>query len=58
LLEETLRDFELPDGETFFWIATESRRARMMRKFIEGQLGVPNDSIRATGYWQAGPDEE
>ena len=58
LLEETLRDYELEDGDTFFWIAAESRRARMMRKFIEGQLGVPGDSIRATGYWKAGPDEE
>ena len=58
LLEETLRDYELPDGETFFWIATESRRARMMRKFIEGQLGVPHESVRASGYWQAGPDDE
>lgn len=58
LLEEALRDYELEDGDTFFWIATESRRARMMRKFVEGQLGVPADSIRATGYWQAGPDEE
>ncbi len=58
LLEEALRDYEPEDGDTFFWIATESRRARMMRKFIEGQLGVPGDSIRATGYWQAGTDEE
>ena len=58
LLEEMLRDYELEDGDTFFWIAAESRRARMMRKFIEGQLGVPGDSIRATGYWKAGPDEE
>jgi len=58
LLEEALRDFEPEDGDTFFWIANESRRARMMRKFIEGQLGVPGDSIRATGYWQAGPDDE
>jgi len=52
LLEEMLRDYELADGDTFFWIATESRRARVMRKFIEGQLGVPGDSIRATGYWK------
>jgi len=57
LLEEALRDYEMEDGDTFFWIATESRRARMMRKFIEGQLGVPAESIRATGYWQAGEDE-
>jgi len=53
LLEEMLRDYELDDGDTFFWIATESRRARVMRKFIEGQLGVPGDWIRATGYWKA-----
>ncbi|HEY0333320.1 MAG TPA: siderophore-interacting protein [Stenotrophomonas sp.] len=58
LLEETLRDFELPDGDTFYWIATESRRARMMRKFIEGQWGVPHESVRASGYWQAGPDHD
>jgi len=57
LLEEALRDYELEEGDTFFWIAAESRRARMMRKFIEGQLGVPQDSIRATGYWQAEPEE-
>ncbi len=42
---------------TFYWIATESRRARMMRKFIEGHLGVPRDWIRSTGYWKAHPDE-
>jgi len=57
LLEETLRDYELPDGDTFFWIAAESHRARMMRKFIEGQFGVPQASVRATGYWQAGVEE-
>ncbi|WP_313052470.1 siderophore-interacting protein [Stenotrophomonas cyclobalanopsidis] len=57
LLEDMLTDFEAPDGDTFYWIATESRRARMMRKFIEGHLGVPRDWIRSTGYWKAHPDE-
>ena len=38
LLEETLRDWEPPEGEgdTYAWIACESRRARMMRKFEPG----------------------
>ncbi|MEQ4573539.1 MAG: siderophore-interacting protein [Gammaproteobacteria bacterium] len=58
LLEDVLRDFEPDDGDTFYWIATESRRARMMRKFVEGHLRVDPHSIRATGYWKAGPDEE
>lgn len=57
LLEDMLTDFEAPDGDVFYWIATESRRARMMRKFIEGHLGVPRDWIRSTGYWKAHPDE-
>ena len=58
LLEDVLRDFEEPDGDTYYWIATESRRARMMRKFIEGHLNVPRDWIRSTGYWKAQPDEQ
>jgi NADPH-dependent ferric siderophore reductase len=28
----------------------------MMRKFVEGHLGVPSADIRATGYWSAAPD--
>ncbi|MBN8791457.1 MAG: siderophore-interacting protein [Stenotrophomonas nitritireducens] len=57
LLEDALVDFEAPDGDAYYWIALESRRARMMRKFVEGHLQVPKDWIRATGYWKAHPDE-
>ncbi|WP_313318317.1 siderophore-interacting protein [Stenotrophomonas sp.] len=57
LLEDALVDFEQPDGDTHYWIATESKRARMMRKFVEGHLQVPKDWIRATGYWKADPNE-
>jgi NADPH-dependent ferric siderophore reductase len=56
LLEDTLRDFDPPDGDTFYWIACESRRARMMRKFLEGHLQVPKEWIRATGYWKHDAD--
>lgn len=57
LLEDALVDFEQPDGDTHYWIATESKRARMMRKFLEGHLQVPKEWIRATGYWKADPNE-
>jgi NADPH-dependent ferric siderophore reductase len=59
LLERALR--ELPDspGDTFYWIAAESRRARTMRKYLAEERGVPKEWIRATGYWKAdGADEE
>lgn len=58
LLEDTLRDYDPPEGDTFYWIATESTRARMMRKFIEGHLSVNSDWIRATGYWKAQTDAD
>ncbi len=57
LLEEAMADFEAPEGDTFYWIATESRRARMLRKFFEGHHQVPRDWIRSTGYWKAHADE-
>lgn len=57
LLEDVLVDFEPPEGDAFYWIAAESRRARLMRKFIEEHLQVPKEWIRATGYWKAQPDE-
>lgn len=58
LLEDALRDFDfdLPTDTTFWWIACESRRARAMRLYLEQRLGVPRESIRATGYWKADPD--
>lgn len=57
LLEDALRDFEAPPGDAFYWIACESSRARMMRKFVEGRLNVPKDWIRATGYWKSAHHE-
>jgi NADPH-dependent ferric siderophore reductase len=59
LLELALR--ELPDwpGDTFYWIAAESRRVRAMRKYLVEERGVPKEWIRATGYWKAdGVDDE
>jgi NADPH-dependent ferric siderophore reductase len=58
LLERALR--ELPDwpGDTFYWIAAESRRVRAMRKYLVEERGVLKEWIRATGYWKAGGAEE
>ena len=52
-LEHALRSLSTPAGDTFYWIAAESRRVRAMRHLLIEQRGVPGDFIRATGYWQA-----
>jgi len=61
LLENALRALPEMPGDTFYWIAAESRRARRMRRFLAEERGVPKEWIRATGYWQAeanGDDED
>lgn len=40
----------LPEGDTFYWVATESHRARAMRQWLDEHRQVPKDWIRATGY--------
>jgi len=57
-LERALRDLPAASGDTFYWIAAESRRARAMRQWLGEQRGVPKDWIRATGYWKADADGE
>ena len=57
LLERALRELPAIAGDTFHWIATESRRARAMRQWLD-QRGVPKDWIKATGYWQADADDD
>jgi NADPH-dependent ferric siderophore reductase len=50
-LEHALRGFAPPAGDVFYWIATESRRARAMRQFLS-ERGVPKEWLKATGYWK------
>jgi len=57
LLERALHELPAIAGDTFYWIAAESGRARAMRQWLD-QRGVPKDWIKATGYWQAVEDAE
>lgn len=58
LLERALRDLPVSAGDTFYWIATESRRARSMRLFLTNERAIPKEWIRATGYWKLDPDSD
>ncbi|HET6432199.1 siderophore-interacting protein [Dyella sp.] len=52
LLEDALAAWTPPPGDTFYWIAAESERARRMREALADQ-GVPKEHVKATGYWKA-----
>jgi NADPH-dependent ferric siderophore reductase len=51
-LDEALAALPIPDGDTFWWVAVESRRARTLRSLLVEQRGVDKDWVKATGYWQ------
>lgn len=57
LLEDALAALPTPKGDTFWWIATESKRARAMRQTVSQERGVPKEWLKATGYWKFGDDE-
>ena len=51
-LEDALRAWPPQAGETFYWIAAESARARRLREMLAAR-GVAKDCLKATGYWKA-----
>ncbi len=55
-LEQALRQLPVPAGDTFYWIATESRRARAMRLWLSEERDVPKDWLKAKGYWKVGKE--
>lgn len=57
LLEQALHEMPAPAGDTFYWIATESRRARNMRLWLSQERNVSKDWLKAKGYWKAGADD-
>jgi len=57
LLENALHNLPTLKGDTFYWIASESTRARNMRLFLQEQKQVNKEWIHATGYWKAREDE-
>jgi NADPH-dependent ferric siderophore reductase len=58
LLEQALQQLSAPDGDTFYWIATESRRARNMRQWLSEHRHLPKEHVKATGYWKSGDSDD
>jgi NADPH-dependent ferric siderophore reductase len=52
LLERAMRTLELPAGDCYVWVATESRRAMSIRDHLVDDRGHPQDWIKASGYWK------
>jgi NADPH-dependent ferric siderophore reductase len=49
-----LREVQLPPGNSFVWVAVESRAARAIRRYLREERGIDKQWIKASGYWQSG----
>ena len=54
-LDDAVASLPMPDGDTFWWVAVESKRARTLRSLLVEQRGVDKDWVKATGYWVSSP---
>jgi NADPH-dependent ferric siderophore reductase len=54
-LDDALAALPIPAGDTFWWVATESKRARGLRSLLVEHRGIDKDWVKATGYWVAAP---
>lgn len=52
-MDEALAALPIPTGDTFWWVAVESMRARTLRSLLVETRGIDKDWVKATGYWQA-----
>jgi len=53
-LIEALQKVQFPTGNTFVWVAVESRAARAIRNYLREERGFDKQWIKAAGYWQRG----
>jgi NADPH-dependent ferric siderophore reductase len=53
-MDEALAALAIPPGDTFWWVAVESMRARALRSLLVEKRGIDKDWVKATGYWLAG----
>lgn len=53
-LIDALRRLQLPPGQCFTWVATESQAARAIRRYLTDERGLDRHWIKAAGYWQRG----
>lgn len=58
VLERALQQLPAHAGDTFYWIAAESRRARAMRIWLSDERRVGKDDMKAKGYWKADASED
>ncbi|SDS38200.1 NADPH-dependent ferric siderophore reductase, contains FAD-binding and SIP domains [Pseudomonas sp. Z003-0.4C(8344-21)] len=55
----TVKQLQVPNGNLYAWVATETKVSRQIRRVLIDEHGLDEQFIKAAGYWRAeGSDEE
>lgn len=54
----TVKQLQVPKGNLYAWVATETRVSRQIRRVLIDEHGLDEQFIKAAGYWRAEGTEE
>jgi NADPH-dependent ferric siderophore reductase len=55
----TVKQLQVPKGNVYAWVATETKVSRQIRRVLIDEHGLDEQLIKAVGYWRAeGTSEE
>ncbi|RON46654.1 siderophore-interacting protein [Pseudomonas frederiksbergensis] len=58
-LLNTVKELQVPSGNLYAWVATETKVSRQIRRVLLDEHGLNEQFVKAVGYWRLdGSDEE
>jgi NADPH-dependent ferric siderophore reductase len=51
-LLSTVRQIQVPTGNLYAWVATESKVSRQIRRVLLDEHGLDEQFVKAVGYWR------
>ncbi|MEO8640539.1 siderophore-interacting protein [Pseudomonas sp.] len=57
-LLKAVKQLQVPVGNLYAWVATESKVSRQIRRVLLDEHGLNEQFVKAVGYWRLGDSEE
>ncbi|MCU1761253.1 siderophore-interacting protein [Pseudomonas sp. 14P_8.1_Bac3] len=54
----TVKQLQVPSGNLYAWVATESKVSRQIRRVLLDEHGLNEQFVKAAGYWKLGDSDE
>ncbi|MDB5995616.1 MAG: NADPH-dependent ferric siderophore reductase [Pseudomonas sp.] len=54
----TVKELQVPEGDLYAWVATESKVSRQIRRVLLDEHGLNDQFVKAAGYWRLDDSEE